>query len=121
MIHMGRRGKSSRDGMTLIEVVVGMGLFMIGMFAFFALTYQLRRLSSFGQDFTEASLIAEGKVDSLRTATGSGGTNQVGRYTVIWTVTPNASQGNRRVGVSVNWSDLNGNTHAYTTKSILAN
>ena len=113
-----RRQRSGEDGgFTLIEVLIALLVLMVGMAGILSLQLTSMKATSFSRHATEASSLAEDKVEDLRTvpldsARFVNGTDQVdargvadgeGPYTRTWTINPGADT--TIVNVSVSWTE----------------
>jgi len=110
-----RRGEEG--GFTLIEVLIALLVLLIGMAGILSLQLTSMKATSFSRHATEASSLAEDKVEDLRTvplgsARFANGTDQVdargvadaeGPYTRTWTINPGAET--TIVNVSVSWTE----------------
>jgi Tfp pilus assembly protein PilV len=113
----GRGGKSERRsgpaGFTLVEVVVAVGLFVLGAMGVFGLASAALRLNAFSLRTTEATTLAENTLEDLFARSAADvrpGTNMASPYTIVWTVADTGPAGARTLRVSVRWSDAGGNT-----------
>jgi len=123
--------------MTLVEVMVAMLLGSVSLMGALALVGTLQRGSSFSRQLSEASALAQSKLEDLVVLTPmpadgttvdpgnpldafglSGATNAV--YARQWTrstfVDTNTSASRRRVAVVVTWSDQLGGSHTVTAQ-----
>jgi type IV pilus assembly protein PilV len=104
-------------GFTLIEVLIALLILLVGMAGVLSLQLTSMKATSFSRHATEASSLAEDKVEDLRTVPltsprFASGTDQVdsrgvadpdGLYTRSWTITPGAET--TIITVSVSWSE----------------
>jgi type IV pilus assembly protein PilV len=104
-------------GFTLIEVLIALLVLMVGMAGILSLQLTSMKATAFSRHATEASSLAEDKVEDLRTvpldsARFVNGTDQVdargvaaedGPYTRTWTISPGADT--TIVNVSVSWTE----------------
>ena len=104
-------------GFTLIEVLIALLVLLVGMAGILSLQLTSMKATSFSRHATEASSLAEDKVEDLRTVAldsvrFANGTDQVdargvadadGPYTRSWTISPGADT--TIVNVSVSWTE----------------
>lgn len=109
--------RQGERGFTLIEVLIALLVLMIGMAGILSLQLTSMKATAFSRHATEASSLAEDKVEDLRTvpldsARFVNGTDIVdsrgvadanGLYTRTWTITPGAET--TIVTVSVSWTE----------------
>jgi prepilin-type N-terminal cleavage/methylation domain-containing protein len=114
----------SQQGFTMIEVLIALLVLMVGMAGILSLQLTAMKATGFSRHATEASSLAEDKVEDLRTvpltsARFVSGTDQVdargvadatGLYTRTWTITPQTDT--TIVTVSVAWDERG--TEPYT-------
>ena len=110
-------GDDNQRGFTLIEVLIALLVLMVGMAGILSLQLTSMKATAFSRHATEASSLAEDKVEELRTvplssARFASGSDQVdsrgvadaaGLYTRTWTIT--AGTDNTIVNVSVAWTE----------------
>lgn len=117
MIAHARRRRRER-GFTIVEILVAMTILSIGLLGIVGLQLIATNSSGYSRRATEAAILAEHKLEELRTtpideiASGedvvdaSGMPTEDGPFTRTWTVTWNSDLGN--VSVRVAWSDSGG-------------
>jgi type IV pilus assembly protein PilV len=106
-------------GFTLIEVLITMAVFAIGVLAVASMQYWSTRNTASGDIMTTAANLARAQMETLRSvpdvttlADGSDANNPVdadgnagGIYTRTWAVTnPLGGSGSRQIAVTVRWS-----------------
>lgn len=113
------RCKKSK-GFSLIEVLIALVILAIALLALAGLMVQSTNSNSWGSHLTEASTLAQDKLEELRMArwtaldsepftdvrTGSTGTN----YTRTWTVDTNTAGNLKTVSISISWTDKTNHT-----------
>lgn len=108
-----------KKGFTLIEVLIALVLFAVGMMAFAGLEIVVIRNMTFSKDYAKANAYAQQKAEELKgMAFGSvaTGTDTLeGRFIRTWTVTE-PEEFMKRVEIQVNWQDTN-----YGQKSVTFN
>jgi len=113
---------ASKAGLTLVEVLVALALFTLGMAGFFALSNQIRHVLTVSSGFSEATQLAASRVEEFRngdiTSIASGMTT-VDTYEVAWTVATNLGCDARNVRLTVSWSDYSGMSHETVVKTII--
>jgi type IV pilus assembly protein PilV len=118
--------KESR-GFTLLEVMIALVIFAIGLLGLAGLQVMAIKGNSFGQQMTVASTLAQNQLEALRESAGSLSngndlvTAQNGiRYTRTWTVAANQPQANMdTVDITVSWTGPTGSgTEAIRTITI---
>jgi Tfp pilus assembly protein PilV len=120
--------RRSEAGFTMIEVMVAMLLTAIAIIGILALFMTQRKASGFSRHTTEATVLAQDKLEQLRTlgaaATGSGsdvlideaGSNAgSGLYTRYWTETVYAGSGYADIISTVQWEE-DGDTKTVTLR-----
>ena len=109
--------RTGERGFTLIEVLIALLILMVGMAGILSLQLTSMKATSFSRHATEASSLAEDKVEELRTVPlnsvrFASGTDQVdsrgvadaeGLYTRTWTIVPGIET--TIVNVSVSWTE----------------
>ena len=111
-----------RAGVALLEVLISAGLFSVGLMAVFALSSQLRRVETMTDEFSEAMLLAESKVESFEALPLdqlSKGAETRGRYALDWTVTTNTALNTVTAQIKVSWTNLDANVHSVNLNTIL--
>lgn len=110
----------NRKGFTLVEVVIACSIFAIGLAGVYGLMAWLVRANSFSNRMTEATALAQDKMESLTggqwTALVSG-SDTVGKFTRTWTVSAMGAD-LKTVDLVVSWADINGRTHRISFKSM---
>ena len=115
-----RAGEKNEQGFTLIEVLIALLVLMVGMAGILSLQLTAMKATGFSRHATEASSLAEDKVEDLRTvpltsprfATGSdrvdarGVLDTTGLYNRTWTITPQTDT--TIITVSVAWDERGG-------------
>jgi prepilin-type N-terminal cleavage/methylation domain-containing protein len=111
---LSQKPDAPEGGFTIIEILIALLVLLIGMAGVLSLQLTSVEATSFSRHATEASVLAEDKMEQLRTvplAVLTDGTDQVdargvidaeGLYTRTWTI-DGASP--RRVEVTVSWSE----------------
>ena len=109
--------RTEERGFTLIEVLIALLVLMVGMAGILSLQLTSMKATSFSRHATEASSLAEDKVEDLRTvplnsARFANGNDQVdsrgvadaaGLYTRTWTIAPGIET--TIITVSVAWTE----------------
>ncbi len=112
--------QKTEEGFTLIEVLIALLVLMVGMAGILSLQLTSMKATGFSRHATEASSLAEDKVEELRTvplnsARFASGSDQVdargvadaaGLYIRTWTITPQTDT--TIVTVSVAWNERGG-------------
>jgi prepilin-type N-terminal cleavage/methylation domain-containing protein len=131
--------KTGQRGMTLIEVMVALLVATVGILGPLALMGTLFISSNFSRSMTEASTLAQSKIEALNSQSGVtvlppsppnglvtpsetgldayGNVVAGGPYTRLtsWSVTPDNQR--RRIDVTVQWNDALGRLHSVTTSA----
>jgi type IV pilus assembly protein PilV len=122
-------------GFSLIEVVIALFILAICLLALAGLMVTTSRNSSFGGHMTEASTIAQDKLEQLRAApwasvlagadtvtTGIPGAPGTGiSYARSWTVAANPNGDQRWVSITLTWTDPTKNSnHSIRLLSVVA-
>ncbi len=118
------RQRRRRAGVTLAEVVVSVGLFMLGTLGLFAMLGQIRNMSALTAAYNEAHVLAATTIETLRAQRPveslAGGATTAGQHRVSWTVGAADGYRSRAVRVRVEWNDRGGAAHAATVSSVIA-
>jgi type II secretion system protein I len=104
------------SGFTLVEVLIAMAIFAIGIMAVFSLQFSAAKNSNGGNHITQATLLAQTKLEELKsvqdvTTLANGSENGIdaegnsgGRYERLWTVTnPLGGSRTRHIAVTITW------------------
>ena len=108
------------EGFTLLEVLVAVSIFALGILAVASMQFTSIRGNAFGNEMTAATFLAQAQLERMKSvadvttlATG-GDPNPVDEnenspatgalYNRTWTVDPGPSAGSRQITVTVNWS-----------------
>lgn len=122
-----RRGRG-QGGFTIIEVLVAMVLMAIGMLGIVALMKGATSASGYSRRATEAAILAEDKLEELRTApmiSAVDGSDRVdasglavteGPFDRTWTLSPDGT-GLVTIAVDVAWNEADGD-HRITFRTI---
>lgn len=112
-----------KAGLTLVEVMVALFLFTLGMAGLFALLSQLRSVTSLSNAVLEASALASTTAERCRAgnvAALTDGTTNSGPYTVIWSVSTNMTAFGKPLRVRVTWLDTRNVLHDVNVNTYLA-
>jgi len=106
--------KSSKKGFTIVEVVIALAIFSIGVMGVYGLAAWLIQANDFSNRMTAATSIAQGRLEDIQNQSfplmASGSETTADNYTVTWTVTSiNATL--KSILVVVTWTDIKGKTH----------
>lgn len=118
--------RKGERGFTLIEVLIALLVLMVGMAGILSLQLTSMKATAFSRHATEASSLAEDKVEDLRTVPLSSprfasGTDLVdsrgvadaeGLYARTWTITPGADT--TIINVSVAWTERGNEPYTIT-------
>jgi prepilin-type N-terminal cleavage/methylation domain-containing protein len=110
-----KRMLRTEKGFSLIEVMIAIVLFAIGLLAFAGLEIVAVRNATFSKDYGKANNYASQKVEEMKgtdwTSVSGGSDTPEGRFTRTWAVTTTGDV--KTVAVSVAWVDP-----SYGTKQI---
>ena len=110
-----KRMLRTQKGFTLIEVMIALVLFAVGLLAFAGLEVVALRNSTYSKEYGKANTYAQQKVEELKgTAWGlvaAGSDKLEQRFTRTWTVTTTGDI--KTLGVTVSWVDP-----SYGTKQV---
>jgi type IV pilus modification protein PilV len=121
------------EGFTLLEVLVAVSIFAIGVLAVASMQLTSIQGNAFGNEMTTATFLAQAQVERMKSVadvstlatggdanpidenenSGVGGAN----YNRSWTVAAGPSADSRQITVAVNWSSQMGN-HSVTLRTI---
>ena len=102
---------SSSSGVSLIELMVSLVIFSIGILAIVAMTMMSIKGSSLVNRMTEANMLAQAKMEELLlqdVTTISPSSDTPGSYTRTWLVEPNSAvpgDNSQWITVTVDWAD----------------
>lgn len=126
-----RRGRRGERGFTVIEVLIALLVLLIGMAGILTLQLTAMQATSFSRHATEASILAEDKMEALRTSpinlladdsdqvNAQGVPDEEGLYTRTWTVVPGTST--TTLTVSVSWDEQGGEPYTITMSTLRSN
>ncbi|MBN1676386.1 MAG: prepilin-type N-terminal cleavage/methylation domain-containing protein [Kiritimatiellae bacterium] len=101
--------RAARSAFTLPEVMIALAILVLVIFSVTGFLGWLCRAVSFAENMTRGTALAQEKLEELvgqDYAAITGGTDSVARFTRTWTVTE--SGGLKRIGVTVNWQNVQG-------------
>ena len=110
-----RKRRGQQGGFTVVEVLIALLVLLIGMAGMLSLQLTAMKATGFSRHATEASILAEDRLEYLRTApvisltTGSdtvnagGVVDDTGLYSRTWTITPGAEL--TTITVAVAWQE----------------
>ena len=108
-----------KAGYSLIEVLVAVTLFSLTALSISAGVGRTIRTNMLGAHFTQATILAQDKLEELRaqsTALGDDSDTPQAGFTRTWEITPDApEEGISRIDVTVSWSDDRPHTVTLTT------
>ena len=122
---------SSCRGFSIVEMLVALLILASGLLALARFQTVLISSDSLAKQRSEATLLAEQKVDILRSygtmsaySSMTSGSDSVGgsnaSYSRSWTVTPSASPAYVAISITVSWMDRNNTAQSVTLKSSIA-
>lgn len=120
-------------GFTMMEVLIALAILLLGIAGLLSMQMSAMRATSFSRHATEASMLAEDKMEALRTvATASitcpsvaactetvdarGNLDADGPYTRVWT--PSTLGGETLLTVVVSWNEQGGDPHNITMTTV---
>jgi len=121
------RTPSRQRGFTVIEVLIAMSIMSLGLIGILALHKGAVSASGYSRRATEAAVLAEDKLEQLRTiplagvtddddhVDASGAANPDGTFTRAWTLV--TAGGNTTITVTVSWNENDGG-HAITFRTL---
>jgi len=127
---MRRLDKKQRQqgGFTVVEVLIALLVLLIGMAGMLSLQLTAMKATGFSRHATEATVLVEDRLESLRTAPVSSltdGSDQVnaggdvdatGLFARTWTITPGADT--TTVTVSVTWQEQGADDYTITMSTL---
>jgi type IV pilus assembly protein PilV len=101
------------DGFTLLEILIALIIFSIGILALTSLTVTATRTGSYGGRMTEAVTFAQDKLEELKANSWekivSGGDQKTGptgiNYTRNWKVLEKETRNLKTVSITIDWKD----------------
>jgi type IV pilus assembly protein PilV len=107
-------------GFTLLEILIGISIFAIGVLAVATMQVSAIRGNRLGNEVTQATFLAEEKLEELKNsadiASESDGSDQQGIFTRTWQISP-AVGDSRLVAVTVAWA-IGGAHHNVAMRTI---
>ena len=121
-----QKNKGKQAGFTLLEVMISLAILSVGLLGMASLTASIIRTTSFSNDFTTATALAQDKLEELvNTSFGSLTSNNDtvnadgsagGTYTRTWTIA--ASGNNKSIIVTVAWTSDYGTPKSISISTI---
>jgi len=111
----GPEGRPGERGFTVVEVLIALLVLLIGMAGILSMQFTSVRATAFSRHATEASILAEDKMEDLRTTPTTalgpgndtvdarGNADALGLYTRVWELDPTATPIN--IKVTVTWKE----------------
>lgn len=118
---MNSHGKKA--GFTLVEVLIAVVLFAVGMMGIYGLMGTLVRVNSLADRVSSAAAQAEAKIEELRGegfASIAAGSDSVDGFTRNWTFSTNGLLRYGNLSVTVEWKTLDGTEQQVTINTIVA-
>ena len=116
-----------RAGYTLVEVLITILFFAMGMLAMYRLQLAVIQSNARAGQLNRATAVAEAKMEALLaldydSLTSADTPQAIGSWTVLWTVTPNQPvTDTKAVRVTVSWTDHKNEPHHLVLDSIKGN
>ena len=126
-----RKRRGQQGGFTVVEVLIALLVLLIGMAGMLSLQLTALKATGFSRHATEATVLAEDRLEYLRTApvaSLTSGSDQVdaagvlvdtGLYTRTWTVTPGTDT--TTVTVEVAWQEQGADDFTITMTTLRTN
>ncbi len=123
------RGARGQRGFTVIEVLIALLVLLIGMAGILSLQLTSVQATAFSRHATEATLLAEDKMEELRAVPAAalasdddrvdarGVPDPQGYYTRVWEVEPGASL---TITVKVSWNEEGADPYSITLQTLRA-
>jgi type IV pilus modification protein PilV len=112
-----------QKGFTLIEVMIALVLFAVGLLAFAGLEVLALRNTSYSKDYGKANTYAQQKVEQMKgtswASVSTGSDTLEEKFTRAWTVTVTEADIMKTVAVSVTWVDPSYGTKRVTLQTDL--
>jgi type IV pilus assembly protein PilV len=124
---MMRLSLNRREGYTLVELLITILFFAIGMLAMYRLQLAVIQSNARAGQLNRATAVAEAKMEALLaldydSLTSADTPQAVGSWTVLWTVTSNQPVSDTKtVRVTVSWADRKNEPHHLYLDSIKGN
>jgi type IV pilus assembly protein PilV len=121
--------RSAEEGFTLIEVLIGVSIFAIGMMAVAKMQYATVRNTTVGNLTSQATMLAHQKMEEIKATPFADLANEVennldadgnagGIYNRTTTINPALGAHARQVDVQVQWSAPHGGNRTFTLTSL---
>jgi prepilin-type N-terminal cleavage/methylation domain-containing protein len=109
MVELIKKRLGERKGFTLIEVMIALVLFAVGMLAYMGLEVVSLRNMTYSRDYGRANTYAQQLIEQMKGksyAEVSAGSDTIElRFTRTWTVTENTDKDVKSIVVTVSWVD----------------
>jgi prepilin-type N-terminal cleavage/methylation domain-containing protein len=122
-----RRGQAKQDGFSLIELMIALTVLIIGVTGIMTLQTSSMQASAYSRHATEASVLAEDWMETLRTIPIAGLANgnekvnaqgfpdAAGLFTRTWTVVNDGT--NLQLTITASWLERGNEAHAITYRT----
>ncbi|HUS64955.1 MAG TPA: prepilin-type N-terminal cleavage/methylation domain-containing protein [Kofleriaceae bacterium] len=122
------RRQRQQGGFTVVEVLIALLVLLIGMAGMLSLQLTAMKATGFSRHATEATVLTEDRLESLRTAPvasltdgsdqvdAAGNADATGLFTRTWTITPGTET--TTVTVSVAWQELGADDFTITMSTL---
>lgn len=122
------RGRAAERGFTMVEVLVALAIMAVGLIGILALQRGAVSASGYSRRATEAAILAEDKLEELRTAPlaviddvdrvdASGLENPDGPFDRAWSIGMPDAAGLSTITVAVTWNEADG-AHTLTFRTL---
>ena len=117
--HRNTRLSKNNRGFTLLEAVIAMAIFSIGILAVGSMQMWNTKNNTTGNFTTQATMLAREKIEELKTVSDltalANGNDTIGIYTRTWEPS-NLTSTSRKLKVTVDWT-RNGHNHSVELES----
>lgn len=118
--HRNTKLSKNNRGFTLLEAVIAMAIFSIGILAVGSMQLWNTKNNTTGNFTTQATMLAREKIEELKTVSDltalANGNDTIGIYTRTWEPS-NLSGTSRKLKVTVDWT-RNGHDHSVELESV---
>lgn len=118
---MNKKKRQSCGGFTLLEAMIGTGIFAVGALGSFGMMSWIVQATAYSERLVDAAAVSQDQIEALAevgyTDVASGSTNS-SPYGMVWTVKPGS--GYKTVTLDVNWYYHTGQPRKFRVSTLIA-